>query len=308
MSATLSAVVVAAGRSRRMGFDKLLTELAGHPLLLHTLNRMSAVPQIDEIILVIRPDIEEQVRELFAEPISQQRIRLVHGGELRQDSVRNGLAEVSEKSEYVLIHDAARPFITEELVTTVLAAAIETGAAVCGTPSSDTLKEVTADGIVTRTLDRSVIWGVQTPQIFRKSLLLDAYNHVAATGAQVTDDTAAVELFGQPVKVVHYPGLNMKVTTPSDWNLATCFLVMGEPDTPTGQEVRKLLHDLNNHLTPLMGYSFLIGNEFAEGSKGKRYAQNIQTASEKCTEVSSKIQKIARELFPRKDEKQGPEA
>lgn len=303
MSDQASAVVVAAGRSQRMGFDKLLTPLAGKPLLAHTLERLQSIPQISEIILVVRPETEAQVNELFPEAIAEGKIKLAHGGVLRQDSVRNGLAAVSADSEYVLIHDAARPFVTETLVTTVLAAAKEMGAAVCGTPSSDTLKEVTTDGNVAQTLDRSVIWSVQTPQIFRKSLLAEAYDHVAASGAQVTDDTAAVELFGQPVRVVHYPGFNLKVTTPSDWNLAACYLTMGETDTPVGQEVRKLLHDLNNHLTPLMGYAFLIGNEFAEGHKGKRFAQNIQTASEKCTEVASKIQKIARELFPRKEEK-----
>lgn len=299
----VSAVVVAAGRSQRMGFDKLLTPLAGKPLLVHTLERLQAVSLVSEIILVVRPETEAQVGELFAEAIAAGKIRLAHGGALRQDSVRNGLAATSPDSECVLIHDAARPFVTEELVSTVLAAAKETGAAVCGVPSSDTLKEVAADGNVTRTLDRSIIWSVQTPQIFRKSLLAEAYDHVAASGAQVTDDTAAVELFGKPVRVVHYPGFNMKVTTPSDWNLAACYLTMGETDTEIGQEIRKLIHDLNNHLTPLMGYAFLIGNEFPEGAKGKRFAQNIQTASERCTEVASKIQKIARGLFPRKEEK-----
>lgn len=303
MSDQLSAVVVAAGRSQRMGFDKLLTPLAGKPLLAHTLERLLAVPLVSEIILVVRPETEAQVGELFAEPIAQGKIKLAHGGVLRQDSVRNGLQATSAESDYVFIHDAARPFVTEELVSLVLEAAKETGAAVCGMPSSDTLKEVTPEGNVTRTLDRSVIWSVQTPQIFRKSLLAEAYDHVASTGAQVTDDTAAVELFGQPVRVVHYPGFNMKVTTPSDWNLASCYLTMGETDTAIGQEVRKLLHDLNNHLTPLMGYAFLIGNEFPDGHKGKRFAQNIQTSSEKCTEVSSKIQKIARELFPRREER-----
>lgn len=303
MSDQVSAVVVAAGRSQRMGFDKLLTPLAGKPLLVHTLERLQAVTLVSEIILVVRPETEAQVQELFPEAIAAGKIKLAHGGVLRQDSVRNGLAAVSPDSQYVLIHDAARPFVTETLVSTVLAAAQEMGAAVCGTPSSDTLKEVTAEGNVVQTLDRNVIWSVQTPQIFRKTLLAEAYDHVAASGVQVTDDTAAVELYGKPVRVVHYPGFNLKVTTPSDWNLATCFLTMGETDSPIGQEVRKLLHDLNNHLTPLMGYAFLVGNEFAEGQKGKRFSQNIQTASEKCTEVASKIQKIARELFPRKEEK-----
>lgn len=306
MSDLLSAVVVAAGRSQRMGFDKLLTPLAGKPLLVHTVGRLLAVPLITEIIIVVRPEIESRVRELFREQISTGKIRVTRGGALRQDSVRNGLIAAADDAEYVLIHDAARPFVTTELVNLVLEAAKKNGAAVCGVPCSDTLKQVTPERQVEKTLDRNVIWSVQTPQIFRKSLLFDAYNHVAAQGIEVTDDTAAVELFGKPVTIAHYQGINLKVTTPADWNLAASYLVMGEPDTETGQEVRRLLHDLNNHLTPLMGYAFLIGNEFEEGSKGKRFSQNIQTASEKCTEVSGKIQKIARELFPRKEERPSP--
>jgi len=285
-----------------MGFDKLLTPLAGKPLLVHTLQRLLSVPQVKEVILVIRPDTEESVREILPEPIDHGKIHLTHGGELRQDSVRNGLAVVSPKSNYVMIHDAARPFVTETLVSLVYEAAKANGAAVCGNPSSDTLKQVTAENKVEKTLDRNIVWSVQTPQIFEKNLLRDAYNHVASLGKEVTDDTAAVELFSKPVQIVHYPGINFKVTTPTDWKLATSYLVMGEPDSPTGQQVRHLLHDLNNHLTPLMGYSFLINNEFPEDSKGKRFSQNIQTASEKCTQVAAQLQKILRELFPRKEE------
>ncbi|HSI86632.1 MAG: 2-C-methyl-D-erythritol 4-phosphate cytidylyltransferase [Candidatus Methylacidiphilales bacterium] len=304
MSQRLSAVVVAAGRSQRMGFDKLLTPLAGKPLLLHTIEHMLLSPLVAEIILVVRPDTEEAVRALVEPLRNGPPITIAYGGAQRQDSVSNGLAACSDDHEYVLIQDAARPFISPEVIEAVFLAAQADGAAVCGYPSVDTLKKVNAEQIVDKTVDRSEIWAVQTPQIFRKSLLKDAYSAVASAGVTVTDDTAAVELLGKPVRIVRYDGVNFKITTPADWNLACTFL-MGEPDSPTGQELRRLVHDFNNHLTPLLGYSFLVENEFPAESRGKKFAANIQVAGEKCHKVSQQIQRIIRQIFPRKEELHG---
>src|SRR5271170_414042 len=129
MSEPLSAVVVAAGRSQRMGFDKLLTPLGGRPLLLHTLERLLQTEIPSEIILVIRPGSEAEMEDLVAPLREKGTIWLVPGGAQRQDSVRAGLEAVSDASEYVLVHDAARPFVTKELVDAVLAAAKLSGAA-----------------------------------------------------------------------------------------------------------------------------------------------------------------------------------
>jgi 2-C-methyl-D-erythritol 4-phosphate cytidylyltransferase len=301
MSALISAVVVAAGRSQRMGFDKLLTPLAGQPLLLHTLQRIQRSPLIREIVLVVRPEAQEQIELLIAPLQAKGPIRLAHGGQERQDSVRNGLAAVLPEVEYVLIQDAARPFISAELVEKVFAAAQRTGAAVCGSPASDTMKDVDEEGLVNHTVDRSGVWTVQTPQIFRKDLLTEAYDAVAKDNVLVTDDTAAVERLGKPVRVVLTHQVNVKVTTPADWKLAETFLMMGEPNSPVGMELRKLLHDLNNQLTPMVGYTYLLDNEIAAGTKSKGYLENLTKASEKCSQVNSKIQSIVRELFPRKD-------
>jgi 2-C-methyl-D-erythritol 4-phosphate cytidylyltransferase len=229
-------------------------------------------------------------------------IRIVPGGAQRQDSVQNGLQAVSAESEFVMVHDAARPFVTKELIDTVLAAAKLSGAAVCGAPCSDSLKEVGEDGLVTRTVDRSQLWTVQTPQIFRTQLLRDAYRGALATGATYTDDTAVVEAMGHPVRIVLYHGINLKVTTPTDWKIAEIFLQAADADSPGGTMLRKHLHDMNNHLTPLMGYAYLLANELQNDERLKKFATSVQTASERCQATTAAMQKIVREIFPKKGE------
>ena len=302
MSESLSAVVVAAGRSRRMGFDKLLTPLAGRPLLLHTIDRLLQTEAVTEIILVIRPGSAAEMDAVLAPIRERGTIRLVPGGEQRQDSVRAGLQAVAKSSEYVLVHDAARPFVTKELVDVVLSAAKLSGAAVCGAPCSDSLKEVAESGLVEKTIDRSRFWAVQTPQIFRTDLLMASYQAMAKSGELHTDDTAVIERAGHPVQVVLYHGINFKVTTPADWKLAEAFLQLGESESGIGSVLRKHLHDLNNHLTPLLGYAYLLASEFPDDSRSKKFAVAVQGAAERCQTTASAIQKIVRELFPRPGE------
>ena len=302
MSEPLSAVVVAAGRSQRMGFDKLLTPLGGRPLLLHTLERLLRTEVPAEIILVIRPGSEAEMEAVIAPLRGQGDIRLVPGGAQRQDSVQAGLQAVADSSEFVLVHDAARPFVTKELVDVVLAAAKLSDAAVCGAPCSDSLKEVAEDGLVLQTIDRSRLWAVQTPQIFRTKLLRDAYQTALLAGATFTDDTAVVEKMGHPVRIVLYNGINLKVTTPADWKLAELLLQFGDGESGPGQLLRKHLHDMNNHLTPLLGYAYLMVMEFPEDSRPKKFATSIQASAERCQVTTADMQKLVRELFPRKAE------
>ena len=302
MSESLSAVVVAAGRSQRMGFDKLLTPLGGRPLLVHTLERLLLTEVPEEIVLVIRPGSQAEMEAILGPLHEQGNIRLVEGGAQRQDSVRAGLEAVSGSSEYVMVHDAARPFVTKELIDSVLAAAKLSGAAVCGAPCSDSLKEVAEDGLVVRTVERSKLWSVQTPQIFRTQLLREAYREALKTGVTFTDDTAVVEKMGHAVRIVLYHGINLKITTPADWSLAEALLRAGEGEGSPGQLLRKQLHDMNNHLTPLLGYAYLLTNEFPEDSRPKKFAKSIQLAAERCQVTTAAIQKYVRELFPRKGE------
>ena len=193
-----------------------------------TLERLLKTELPSEIILVIRPGSETEMKAVIAPLEGRGNIRLVPGGAQRQDSVQAGLQAVSASSDFVLVHDAARPFVTRELVDVVLAAAKLSDAAVCGAPCSDSLKEVAEDGLVTRTVDRSKLWTVQTPQIFRTSLLREAYQAALASGDTFTDDTAVVEKMGHPVRIVLYNGINIKVTTPADWRLAEAYLRVGD--------------------------------------------------------------------------------
>jgi 2-C-methyl-D-erythritol 4-phosphate cytidylyltransferase len=302
MSESLSAVVVAAGRSQRMGFDKLLTPLAGRPLLLHTLDRLLQTEIPDEIILVIRPGSDAEMEGVIAPLRERGTIRMVPGGAQRQDSVQAGLRAVAPTSEFVLVHDAARPFITREMIDVVLAAAKLSGAAVCGAPCSDSLKGVGEDGLVQQTIDRAQVWSVQTPQIFQAKLLRDCYQIAARSGRLYTDDTAVVEAAGCDVRAVLYHGINLKVTTPADWKLAEAYLQLGESSGGVGPVLRKYMHDLNNHLTPLLGYAYLLVNEFPEDSRPRKFAVSIQGAGERCQVTAAAIQKIIRELFPKKGE------
>src|ERR1700677_2958728 len=279
MSESLSAVVVAAGRSQRMGFDKLMTPLCSQPLIVHTLERLLLTEVPTEVLLVVRPGSEREMEATINPLQDKGEIKIVVGGAQRQDSVRAGLAAVSNSSEYVMVHDAARPFVTKELIDVVLAAAKLSGAAVCGAPCSDSLKEGAENGLVVRTIDRSGLWTVQTPQIFRTKLLRDAYEAAARSKEVFTDDTAVVEKTGHPVRIVLYNGINFKVTTPADWALAEAYMRTGDGESSPGMLLRKQLHDMNNHLTPLLGYAYLLVNEFEDGSRSKKFATSVQSAA-----------------------------
>jgi 2-C-methyl-D-erythritol 4-phosphate cytidylyltransferase len=213
-----AAIIVAAGKGARMGahVDKLWLEVAGRPVIAHTWGQFNAAAAIDEIILVVRDGMQEHFTELAAKFHFQKPFRLVIGGAERQDSVWNGLAAVSPKTEIVAIQDAARPCTSAELIAATIQAARETGAAVAAQPVVDTLKE-TADGqVISRTVDRSKLWAVQTPQTFRVEVIRRAILTAREKRLVLTDDTAACELIGQPVRLVKSASPNPKVTVPAD--------------------------------------------------------------------------------------------
>ena len=213
-----SAIIVAAGKGTRLGanVDKLWLEVAGRPVLAHTWQKFNDAPCIHEIILVVRDGMQAHFTELAGKFQFQKTFRLVIGGAERQDSVWNGLAALSPETEIVAIQDAARPCTTAELIAATIEAARETGAAVAAQPVTDTIKE-TADGkIISRTVDRSKLWSVQTPQTFRVSVIRRAISAAREKNLVLTDDTAACELIGQPVRLVKSATPNPKVTVPAD--------------------------------------------------------------------------------------------
>ena len=213
-----SAIMVAAGRGTRMGpnVDKLFLELAGKPVVVHTWKRLDLCECINEIVLVIRDGMQPAFTELADKFGLRKKYRLVAGGAERQDSVWNGIDAVAAGTEIVAIQDAARPCTSTALITETVRAAQESGAAVAAQPVTDTIKE-SADGkFVLRTVDRSRLWSVQTPQTFRLELIRDALAEVRRRRLTVTDDTAACELIGHPVRLVPSVEPNPKVTQPED--------------------------------------------------------------------------------------------
>lgn len=214
----ISAVIVAAGSSRRMGSgtDKLLLIIRGQPLVAHTWQRFDACPRIDEIVVVVREGMEPAFREMAGLFRARKPFRFVRGGAERQESVWNGITAVSPECEVVAIQDGARPCTPDELILKAIERARETGAAVVAHRVSDTLKESDGNNTVKRTIDRTNLWAVQTPQVFRIEVIRNALQTVRERGAIVTDDTAACEWVGQPVALVESIAPNPKVTSPGD--------------------------------------------------------------------------------------------
>lgn len=205
--------------------DKLFLEVAGKPIVVHTWRRFAEAKCVDEIVLVVRDGMQaafEEMADKFS--LKKKPYRLVSGGKERQDSVWNGLECVAPTVEIVAIQDAARPCTSEALIEATIAAARETGAAVAAQAMTDTIKE-SADGkLIERTLDRSRLWTVQTPQTFRVSVIRRALEEVRRKRLLVTDDTAACELTGQPVRLVVSAQPNPKVTRPEDLPYITALL------------------------------------------------------------------------------------
>jgi len=214
----VSAIIVAAGKGTRMGpnIDKLFLEVAGRPVVAHTWQRFVDAREVDEIVLVVRAGMQGAFEELASLYGWRKPFRLVAGGAERQDSVWNGLQALAPETEIVAIQDGARPCTSEALITATIAAAREAGAAVAGQPVTDTIKETLDGKTISRTPDRSRLWAVQTPQTFRVEVIRRALARVREQGLQVTDDTAACELIGQPVRLVAATGPNPKVTVPAD--------------------------------------------------------------------------------------------
>jgi 2-C-methyl-D-erythritol 4-phosphate cytidylyltransferase len=196
--------------------DKLWLEVAGRPVIAHTWRQFNDAAGIDEIILVVRDGMQPHFTELAQKYGFQKPFRVVVGGAERQDSVWNGLSAVAAGTEIVAIQDAARPCTTPQLIADTIQAARETGAAVAAQPVTDTIKE-TADGkVISRTVDRSKLWSVQTPQTFRLEVIRCAIATAREKHLILTDDTAACELIGQPVRLVKCATPNPKVTVPAD--------------------------------------------------------------------------------------------
>jgi 2-C-methyl-D-erythritol 4-phosphate cytidylyltransferase len=221
-----AAILVAAGKGTRMGagVDKLFLEVAGRPVVAHTWQRFNDAKCIGEIILVVRDGMQKEFSGLAKKFRFQKTFRVVVGGKERQDSVWNGLEALSAKTEIVAIQDAARPCTSETLIAATIEAARETGAAVAAQAIMDTIKESIDGKTISRTLDRSKLWSVQTPQTFRVEVIRRAISAARQKNLILTDDTAACELIGQPVRLVPSATPNPKVTVPGDLQFVEALL------------------------------------------------------------------------------------
>jgi 2-C-methyl-D-erythritol 4-phosphate cytidylyltransferase len=216
----LAAIIVAAGSSQRMGFDKLLALLGDKPVLAHTLDAFEQTSCVDEIILVARAERVTEFHELVKQSGFRKIRNVIAGGAQRQDSVRAGLERLNPAATYIAVHDAARPLVMPEQIDLVFALAREHGAAALAEPITDTLKRADENRFVTGGVPREGLYAMQTPQIFSKKLLLDAYAAVATNNLSVTDEVSAVEHLGAKVLLVPNDEFNVKITYPRDLLLA----------------------------------------------------------------------------------------
>jgi 2-C-methyl-D-erythritol 4-phosphate cytidylyltransferase len=221
-------------RSKKAVPSKQFTELSGTPILIHTLRKFASSQQISEIFIALRKNELSGFRtrlEKEGKDILQKRIQLVEGGEHRQQSVANALAAVSAAADdIVLVHDAVRPFVTEQIVVDVIEAAEKFGAAIAGMPAVDTVKQVertAAGALITATILRERVVMAQTPQGFRYDVLKKAFDEATADGFMGTDEASLVERSGHEVAVVMGSPRNIKITTPADMELAEFFLKTG---------------------------------------------------------------------------------
>ncbi len=214
------AVIVAGGASRRMGFNKLTADLEGRPVLAWSVSAFNDCPAVDALVLVCAAGARSELEKIAREVAPTKLKAVVEGGAHRHLSVAEGLEAVAAEASVIAVHDAARPMVTTAMIERCLEAARNAGAAACARRINDTLKRINDEGFIIESVDRSNLWAVETPQIFRAELLRHAYEEVIATGAQVSDETSAVQAAGAPVELVETPEWNGKITYPADLEMA----------------------------------------------------------------------------------------
>lgn len=227
----VSAIVPAAGNSQRMKGclkEKPYLRLGDRPILAHTLEILDKSQAIEEIVVVAsKANIESIENEVIARYSIGKVKKVVLGGPTRFHSVYNGLKYIGADVDFVLVHDAVRPFITHDLITASLEAARDFGGAVVAVPEESTTKDVGEDLFINSTLNRERLWRVQTPQAFRRDLLARGYESAINAGIIPTDDSALVERLGHKVKVLMGSYYNIKITTPEDLLIAEAILARG---------------------------------------------------------------------------------
>jgi 2-C-methyl-D-erythritol 4-phosphate cytidylyltransferase len=228
----IAAILPAAGLGTRMGAEtpKQFLELAGTPIVVHTVRRMASCALVTDIIVATRGDVVASLETRLQAEKFAQNVKVIRGGDSRQESVAQALELVPSDTEIVLVHDAVRPFVTVEQIVRVIDEARRCGAAILGIPAMDTVKEVKRASLpedvalITGTIPRERVVLAQTPQAFTTKLLKDAFASAAADGVNASDEAGLVERFGHDVHVVLGSERNIKITKPADMELAKFYL------------------------------------------------------------------------------------
>ena len=218
----VSVIFPAAGKGKRMGFgfNKVFTELSGKPILIQTLLTFSRCDCVDELIIAVNADDVELVRKVLAKIPGLKPYKVVAGGSERQYSVFNALMVVNPQSDIVLVHDAARPLVSEQIIKNVVNEVIMSGAAVCAVPVKDTIATINDMGFIGSVPDRKTMWAIQTPQGFKRDILVEAQKKAQADNFLGTDESSLVRRIGRNVKLVMGDYNNIKITTPTDLVMA----------------------------------------------------------------------------------------
>lgn len=219
----VSVIIAAAGMSNRMGskINKQFIAVGGKPILAHTIEKFERSRYIDEIILVAKEEEIEYCRKEIVKKYKFKKVtNIIRGGKERQDSVYNGILALNEKSDIVLVHDGARPFVKLENIEDGIKGVEKYGACVIGVPVTDTIKVVGEDNVISNTPRRDLLWAAQTPQCFFKEILIKGYEKALSDGYLGTDDSSIVERAGYDVKMIMGSYENIKITTPEDIILA----------------------------------------------------------------------------------------
>jgi 2-C-methyl-D-erythritol 4-phosphate cytidylyltransferase len=227
----VAVVIPAAGKSSRFGGieKKPFVSLDGRPVWLRSAELFWSRPDVSRVYVVVSPDDRDEFRGRFGHLLAFQNAEIVTGGAERFDSVANALDRIPSEVELVAVHDAVRPLVTPKLIDAVFASAAEKGAAMLAVPVADTLKRVDAENRITDTVARAGLWQAQTPQVFRRDWLTDAYARRATLSAAITDDSQLMEAAGHAVFVVQGSLANFKITTRDDLELADAVLKARAP-------------------------------------------------------------------------------
>jgi 2-C-methyl-D-erythritol 4-phosphate cytidylyltransferase len=214
------AIIVAAGSSRRMGFDKMFSLIRDKPVVAWSIERFERCSQIDDVILIVHPDRRPDFQNVV-DKFGFTKVRsLVDGGSERYLSVWNGIRRLPLGCNLVAVHDAARPLVSSDLISDCVKLAMKCGAISLAAPIVETLKRADSKQTVTDSVDRSGLWAMQTPQVFRNDWLLEAYKRIVDSGRSVTDEVSALQHAGYPVQLLKNIDWNIKITFPNDLQLA----------------------------------------------------------------------------------------